>query len=120
MIIMKWIRRKNSNCRICGDIDEKINHILSECRKLAQKEYKTWHDWVGKVGIMQKKLIVTIGTSGTYTTRICPEEWDTQTSRHFLDPLISARCPDLVILNKKRWELVEEWTLLFRQTTEWK
>ena len=26
-----------------------INHILSECSKLAQKEYKTGHDWVGKV-----------------------------------------------------------------------
>ena len=26
-----------------------INHILSECSKWAQKEYKTRHDWVGKV-----------------------------------------------------------------------
>ncbi len=25
-----------------------INHIISECNKLAQKEYKTRHDWVGK------------------------------------------------------------------------
>ena len=31
-----------------GDRDETINQI-SECNKLAQKEYKTWHDWVGKV-----------------------------------------------------------------------
>ena len=31
-----------------GDWDETINHI-SECRKLAQKAYKTRHDWVGKV-----------------------------------------------------------------------
>ena len=29
--------------------DETINHIISECRKLAQKEYKARHDWVGKV-----------------------------------------------------------------------
>ena len=26
-----------------------MNHIISKCSKLAQKEYKTWHDWVGKV-----------------------------------------------------------------------
>ena len=29
--------------------DETINHIISECSKVAQKEYKTRHDWVGKV-----------------------------------------------------------------------
>ena len=29
--------------------DEMINHIISECSKLAQKEYKTRHEWVGKV-----------------------------------------------------------------------
>ena len=26
-----------------------INHIISECSKLAQKEYKIRHNWVGKV-----------------------------------------------------------------------
>ena len=26
-----------------------INHIIRECSKLAQKEYDTRHDWVGKV-----------------------------------------------------------------------
>ena len=29
--------------------DETINHIISECSKLLQKEYKTRHDWVVKV-----------------------------------------------------------------------
>ena len=29
--------------------DEMVNHIINECSKLAQKEYKTRHDWVGKV-----------------------------------------------------------------------
>ena len=40
--------QQNCKCRLCGDRDKMINHI-SECRKLAQKEYKTRHDWVGKV-----------------------------------------------------------------------
>ena len=47
--IMKIKTIQNSKCRLCGDRDATINHIISECRKLAQKEYKTRHDWVGKV-----------------------------------------------------------------------
>ena len=38
--------QQNSKCRLCGDSDETINHIISECSKLAQKEYKTSHDYV--------------------------------------------------------------------------
>ena len=37
-----------------------INHIIDEYNKLAQKEYKTRHDWVGKVihsEFYKKKLI---------------------------------------------------------------
>ena len=45
--------QQNSKCRLCGDSDETINHIISECSKLAQKEYKARHDWV-----MCKKLKV--------------------------------------------------------------
>ena len=41
--------QQSSKCRLCGDRDENIYHIISECSKLAQKEYKTRHDWVGKV-----------------------------------------------------------------------
>ena len=41
--------QQNSKCRLCGDRDETINHIISECSKLAQKDNKTRHDWVGKV-----------------------------------------------------------------------
>ena len=36
--------QQNSKCRLCGDRDETINHIISVCSKLAQKEYKTRHD----------------------------------------------------------------------------
>ena len=28
--------------------DETVNHIVSECPKLAQKEYKRRHDWNGR------------------------------------------------------------------------
>ena len=41
--------QQNSKCRLYGDRDETINHIISECSKLAQKEYKARHNGVGKV-----------------------------------------------------------------------
>ena len=41
--------QQNSKCRLCGDRDETINHIISECSKLALREYKATHEWVGKV-----------------------------------------------------------------------
>ena len=34
---------------LCGEEDEKINRIISQCGKLVQTEYKSRHDWVGKV-----------------------------------------------------------------------
>ena len=40
---------QNSKCTLCGDSDEMIDHIISKYSKLAQKEYKTRHDWVEKV-----------------------------------------------------------------------
>ena len=41
--------QQNSKCRLCGDRGQTINHIISECSKLVRREYKTRHDWVGKV-----------------------------------------------------------------------
>ena len=40
--------QQESKCRMCGDSDESINHILNECKMLAQKDYKKRHDWVGR------------------------------------------------------------------------
>ena len=34
---------------LCSDIEETIHHILSNCRKRTEKEYKTKPDWVEKV-----------------------------------------------------------------------
>ena len=41
--------QQNSKCRLCGDRDEMVNHIIRENSKRAQKEYKARHEWVGKV-----------------------------------------------------------------------
>ena len=39
-----WQRKR----RMCSRADEAINHIVSECPKLAQEEYKRRHDWIGR------------------------------------------------------------------------
>ena len=45
-IITKCVKTKidkmqqNSKCRLCGDRNKTINHLISECSKLAQKIVK--------------------------------------------------------------------------------
>ena len=36
-------------CRMCNQKGETINHILSECKMLAQKEYKRRHDNIARL-----------------------------------------------------------------------
>ena len=37
-------------CRLCGKRKETIAHVLTECEKLAQKQYTNWcHDRVGRI-----------------------------------------------------------------------
>ena len=36
--------QQNSRCWLRNDRDEMINPIFSECSKLAQKDFKIWHD----------------------------------------------------------------------------
>ena len=102
---------QNSKCRLYGDRDKSINHIISECSKLAQKEYKVRHDWVGKLvhGEMCKKFKFDHANKW-YMHNPTPVlendthkllwDFDIQT-----DYLISARRPDLMIINKKKENL---------------
>ena len=39
----------DSFCRVRRKVDESIDHIVSGCSKLAQKEYKRRHDNMGKI-----------------------------------------------------------------------
>ena len=50
--------QQNSRFRLCGNRDETINHIISKCCKLTQREYKTRHNRMGKVILWElcKKL----------------------------------------------------------------
>ena len=37
------------SCRMCGDTDKTMSHIMSECSKLTQREYKRRHDNVARM-----------------------------------------------------------------------
>ena len=108
--------QQNSKCRLCGDRDETINHIISECSKLAQKEFKTRHDWVGKVRCAIKRTSVQGEMCNkfkfdhtnkwylhnrapileNYTHKLL---WDLDIHKGHR---ISTRRPDLITINKKR------------------
>ena len=100
--------QQNSRCRLSSDRDETINCIISECSKLAQKEYKTKHDWVGKVIHLElcRKLKFD-HTNKWYMHKLTSVRenetqkllWDFEIQT---DHLISARWPDLIIINEKK------------------
>ena len=99
--------QQNSKCRLCGDRDETINHI-SECSKLAQREYKARHDWVGKVIYWEMcKKFKFDHTDKWYMYNPAPVQenvtnkflWDFNIQT---DHLITARRPDLIIINNKK------------------
>ena len=85
-----------------------INHIISECSKLAQKEYKARYDRVGKVihWEMCKKFKFD-HTNKWYMHNPAPVRendshkllWDFNIQT---DQLIPARRPDLITINKKK------------------
>ena len=97
--------KQNSKCRLCGDRNKTI---ISECSKLAQKEYKTRDDWVGK-GIhweMCKKFKFDHTNKWYMHNPASVREndkhkllWDFDTQT---DHLISAKRPDLIIINNKK------------------
>ena len=100
--------QQNSKCRLCGDRDETINHIISECSKLAQREYKARHDWVSKVihWEMCKKFKFD-HTNKWYMHNPAPVLENTMHKllwdfNILTDYLILARRPDLIIINKKK------------------
>ena len=82
----------------CSDRDETINHIISKCCKLEQRENKTRHDWVGKViywDLCEKFKF-------DNTNKSVQENETLKILRDFkleTDHIISVWCPNLVKVN---------------------
>ena len=98
----------NSKCRMCGERDETVNHITSECSQLAQKEYKHRHDRVATM--IHWELSKQMGFNHVEKWYQHKPEAVLENDNHKLlwdfdiqtDHLIQARRPDLVIVDKKR------------------
>ena len=113
--------QQNSKCGLCGDRNETTNHIISECRILAQKEYNARHDWVGKVihwEMCKKSKFDHVNKWYMHNPAPVQEDdtWDFDVQTNHL---ISARRPDLIMINKKkRRKSAKLSTLLSQLTTE--
>ena len=94
-------------CRVCRKVDEGINHIVTGCSKLTQKEYKRRHDNLGK--IVHWKL----ARKCNFETR---DKWYEHEPQSVLknqdykilwdfsiqtDHVIEAQRPDLAVVDKK-------------------
>ena len=94
-------------CRMCHQKGETINHILSECKMLAQKEYKRRHDNI--VRLVHWKLCCKYDMSrggkwyehqpeGVVENEKCKILWDMTIQ---CDHVIKARRPDIVVVEKE-------------------
>ena len=105
----KYITEQNCKCRLCCDIETKsINHmIINECTKLAEKEYKTNLDWVGKMinwELCKKLKFEHTNKWYMHNSESVLENETHQVFRNFekkTDHLNSARLPDLTIVKNK-------------------
>ena len=105
---------QNIKCWQCCDRDETINHIISECSKLALKEYKIRNDWVGKVILLD--MCKKFKFDHTYKWYMHNPAAVLENNTHKLqwdfdihtDHWISARRPDLIIIDqKKKFKIVD-------------
>ena len=83
-----------------------VNHILSECSKMAQTEYKRRHDWVGKrihwdvcrkYGIKVKGKWYEHQPESVVENENCKILWDFNIQT---DHVIEARRPDMIVVDK--------------------
>lgn len=108
--IMKQVGTKK--CRMCGERDETVMHILSECSKLAQTEYKKRHDKVAtlihwelckKYGFNHSKKWYDHRAEAVLEHHDIKILWDFNIRT---DKVIEARRPDIVVVDKRKNETV--------------
>ena len=95
-------------CGVCRKVDESIDHIVSACKKLAEKEYKRRHDNLGKIvhWKLARKCNFEAGDKWYEhePERVLENEgykilWDFSIQT---DHVIEAGRPDLVVVDKER------------------
>lgn len=102
-----------TNCRMCGEGNETIEHIISSCKKLAAKEYTDRHNNVAK--IIHDELCVRYGLvqqhqpyyryhpESVLENETCKIYWDREI---LTDRAVQHNRPDICILNKVEQRVV--------------
>ena len=97
-------------CSMCGTRNETISHIVSECGKRAQKEYKQRHDSLGryvdwqfceKLGFNRVRLWYEHEPESAVGNENFKVLWDFTIQ---CDYMIEARRPDIVVVDKIKKE----------------
>ena len=94
-------------CRMCGEKGESIGHVVSECEKLAQREYKRRHDnvarivhWTlcGKYDLERETNWYEHSPQGVVESDKVKMLWDFMIQ---CDHYIECRKPDIVVVEKE-------------------
>ena len=102
----------SKKCRMCGERDETVMHLISECEKLAQGEYKKRHDRVASIihwelcglhGFNRHKNWYEHTAQPVLENDSIKILWDFNIHT---DRVIEARRPDIVVVNKVHAEAV--------------
>ena len=97
---------ENPLCKMCGERGETVQHIICECKKLAQRDYKRRHETVAK--LVHWKLCEKHNLERKQKWyKHCPEGdvedddvkliWDINIQCDVME----ARRPDLILVDKK-------------------
>ena len=108
LLLMLLIIHNKSLFRLRGHGDETVNHLINGCSKLAKKEYKNKHDWVGELVLWELyKRLKFDHTNKQYQHR--PESILENETHKILrdfekqaDHWIQTRRPNLMLINKKK------------------
>ena len=96
-------------CRMCGSKGETGAHVVSECGKLVQTEYRGRHDNVARYIHWPRCGKCGLERANHGMNRSRREWWKVKTSRycdHQCYRKIEARRPDIVFIDKKEREVV--------------
>ena len=98
---------ENPLCKMCGERGETVQHIICECKKLAQREYKRRHDTVAKLvhwKLCEKHNLERKEKWYEHCPEGVLEDHDIKFIRDIniqCDNVMKARRPDLILMDKK-------------------
>ena len=94
-------------CRMCNEKEESIFHILSECQKLAQTEYKKRHDKVAQLVHWNLCRKYGLHHSRNWYNHVAEKVSENERAKILwdfsiqTDHVIQARRPDIVVKDKE-------------------